>query len=532
MIFESPYPPVEETPATLASFVLHRAEQLGTRPAIIDGLSGQALGYDELATAVRNTAAGLKVRGLRKGDVVAFFSPNTPLFPVVLLGTALAGGVLTTANPLYTARELGTQLKDSGARFLITTEGLMETVRDALHKSPVDEVFLLDHGSGSGRGKGPRVSPFGELALCGAPFEPPALDWATDAVVLPYSSGTTGLPKGVVLTHRNLVMNIRQQEGCTGHVLMCGDDTILTVLPQFHIYGIFELTCCALRAGATIVVLPRFELESYLETIARYGVTFLHVVPPIALMLAQRPEVAAHDLSRVRAVFSAAAPLSAAQSNALGDRLGCPVIQAYGQTETSPLSIRSPATQRGEQAGAAGVVVPNTQVRVVDMESGTLLGPNQPGEIQVRGPQVMREYLGQPEATADTIDPEGWLRSGDIGYADGDGYFYVIDRVKELIKYNGYQVPPAELESILLTHPDVADAAVVAAPDAEAGEIPVAFVVSAPGATANADALMEFVAGQVAPFKKVRKVVFAPSIPKSPSGKILRRVLRDELVGG
>jgi len=266
-------------------------------------------------------------------------------------------------------------------------------------------------------------------------------------------------------------------------------------------------------------------LEQFLRIVQDYKITLLPIVPPIALALAKHPVVDNYDLSHVEVIFSGAAPLGAEVSRACAERLGCIIRQGYGMTETSPVTHASPIEPDQIKLGSVGQCAPNTECRLVDLESGAELGPQQEGEIHVRGPQIMKGYLNRPEATAQTITADGWLRTGDIGYADTEGHFYIVDRAKELIKYKGFQVAPAELEAILLTHPQIADAAVIPSPDEEAGEVPKAFVVLKAQETIEVEALINFVSERVAPHKKIREIEITDQIPKSASGKILRRVL-------
>jgi 4-coumarate--CoA ligase len=282
---------------------------------------------------------------------------------------------------------------------------------------------------------------------------------------------------------------------------------------------------CGLAAGATLVTMPRFDLELFLRAHQQHRVTFSYVAPPIVVALAKHPMVAQYDLGSLRFMLSGAAPLSAELAAEAGHRIGCEIVQGYGMTELSPVSHFTPPGRN--RPGASGLTVPNTECRIVDPASGASLGPGEDGELWIRGPQVMRGYLNQPEATAATLDGEGWLHTGDIAHFDADGYLFIVDRLKELIKYKAFQVPPAELEALLLSHPAIADAAVVGLPDEEAGELPVGFVVLKPGAQASAAEIMAFVAGQVAHYKQLRRVTFIDAVPKSASGKILRRLLRD-----
>ena len=278
-----------------------------------------------------------------------------------------------------------------------------------------------------------------------------------------------------------------------------------------------------LHMGATVVTMPRFDLEQFLSTIQKYRVTLSHVVPPIILKLAKDPIVDNYDFSSLKMIFSGAAPLGAELTRECMERIGCNIRQGYGMTETSPVTHSSPADSTKAKLGSIGPAAPNTEVKLVDPATGAELEPNQEGEVCVRGPQVMRGYLNNAQATAQTIDADGWLHTGDIGYADEDGHFYIVDRVKELIKYKGFQIAPAELEAVLVTHPAVADAAVIPFPDDEAGEVPKAFVVLK--SEASPEVIKDFVAARVAPYKKIREIEFIDQIPKSLSGKILRRVL-------
>jgi 4-coumarate--CoA ligase len=345
---------------------------------------------------------------------------------------------------------------------------------------------------------------------------------AGDLVVLPYSSGTTGTNKGVMLTHGNLVSNVAQ---VLSGADIREDEAFIAVLPFFHIYGMQVLMNTGLRAGVTIITMPRFDLEQFLQLHQDHGITRSFVAPPIVVALAKHPIVDNYDLSKLEQVFSGAAPLSAELALECGARLGCDVVQGYGMTELSPVSHLTPPGN--VKPGSCGVTAPSTMTKVIDPATGEELGIDQDGEVCVRGPQVMVGYLNNQQATDATIDPDGWLHTGDIGHVDADGHLYVVDRLKELIKYNGFQVAPAELEALLLAHPAVADAAVIGRPDESAGEIPVGFVVLRPGAEATEADISDFVAGQVAHYKQLRHVEFIDAIPKSASGKILRRLLRD-----
>jgi acyl-CoA synthetase (AMP-forming)/AMP-acid ligase II len=512
MIFRAPEPPVTIPEVPLTPFLLARAENRGDKAAFIDGPSGRTLTYRAWARAVRNGAASLARRGFRKGDVFAIYSPNLPEYAVAFHAVSLIGGVVTTINPLYTVSELSQQLKDARAQYLVTVAACLPKAEEAAREAGVREVFVFGDADGA--------TSFNSLVEPDS--DPPvvAIEPRQDLVVLPYSSGTTGLPKGVMLTHYNLVANILQSTCLTVN----DRDTVLGVLPFFHIYGMLVIMNLGLYAGATVVTMPRFDLEQCLQTLQKYRVTFAPVVPPVVLALAKNPLVDQYELTSLRTIFCGAAPLPENLAAAASARLGCPVVQGYGLTETSPVTHAMRVHGEVPIKGASiGPPIPNTEVKVVDVSTGSELGPNQEGEICVRGPQVMKGYLNRPEATAAMLDGEGWLHTGDVGYADEDSCFFIVDRLKELIKYKGMQIAPAELEAVLLAHPAVADAAVVPLANEEAGQVPKAFVVLKGDATP--EELMGFVAERVAPHKKLRALEVINQIPKSPSGKILRRML-------
>ena len=513
MIIKGPYPDVAIPETALTPFVLHRAKELANKPALIDGPTGRAVTYAQLADSISIVAYNLAQRGFKKGDVFGILSPNCPEYGIAFHAVATLGGIVTPINPLYTKHEIAHQLKDSGARFLVTTPACAEKASEA-HKIGIEELFVFGSAEGA--------TSFDSLLVDNGRAEQVEIDPLEDLVALPFSSGTTGLPKGVMLTHHNLVANICQMEGLC---YFYETDTLICVLPLFHIYGLVVVLNMGLYTGATIVTMPRFELESFLKAVQDYDVSLAHIVPPIVLALSKNPIVDNYKLPKLKTLFSGAAPLGEELTRACMDRLGCSIRQGYGMTETSPVTHSSPAPPRVSKFGSVGVAAPNTECKIIDLESGEPLGPGQKGEVCVRGPQIMKGYLNRPDATAHTIDNEAWLHTGDIGYADEDGHFFIVDRAKELIKYKGFQVPPAELEAVLLTHPCVADAAVIPCADDEAGEVPKGIIVLRH--PVEPEAILEFVAERVAPHKRIRYLEFVEKIPKSPSGKILRRVLVD-----
>jgi len=499
----------------LTAFVLAGAAARGDKPALIDGPSGRTITYAQLPALVARVAAGLAARGLKKGDRFAILCPNVPEYVIAFHAVASLGGVVTTVNPLYTVGEVAKQLQDSTARFLLTVPPFLATAREAAQQAKIDEIFVLGEAEGA--------TPFAALLAHGNVAPAVTIDARKDLVALPYSSGTTGLPKGVMLSHYNLVAQLCSVEGVTDAALITPQDTVLAFLPFFHIYGIVAFMNASLYQGATVVTMPRFDLEQYLQLAQKYGVTILHVVPPVALALAKHPIVANFDLSKVRGAFSAAAPLGQAVATAVHQRLGFRVSQAYGMTETSGATHLGPMTEDKIKPASGGRLMPNMECKIIDLGTGAELPAGEQGEILVRGPLVMQGYFGQKGATAATLDAEGWLRTGDIGYVDTDGDFFIVDRTKELIKYKGMQVAPAEIESVLLGHPAIADACVIGVADEEAGEVPKAFVVKK--SDISAEQVMAWVAERLAPHKKVRRVEFIDALPRSAAGKLLRRQL-------
>jgi len=512
MIFRGPFPNVSIPEVPLTEFVLARARELGDKPALIEGPTGRIITYSELARAIPRAAAGLAQRGFKQHDVLGIISSNTPEYAICFHAVASLGGINTPINPLYTEHEIAHQLKDAGAKFLVAGPTFLDKARAAADEAGITEFFVFGEAEGA--------IPFSSLLENDGEAPYVRINPVEDLVALPYSSGTTGLPKGVMLTHHNLVSNLRQMEGLD---YFTENDTLLCVLPLFHIYGLVVILNMGLYMGATIVMMPRFELEQFLKSVTQYRVTLAHLVPPIVLALSKNPIVDDYDLSSLKAIFSGAAPLDENLTRACNQRLNLNIRQGYGMTETSPVTHSSPADPASVKYGSVGFAAPNTECKIIDLETGEPLKPNKEGELCVRGPQIMKGYLNRPDATAATIDSERWLHTGDIAYVDEDGHFFIVDRAKELIKYKGFQVPPAELEALLLTHHSVADAAVIPCPDEEAGEVPKAFVVLREEATA--EELMDFVEQRVAPHKKLRFLEFTDKIPKSASGKILRRML-------
>ncbi|MCV7228577.1 4-coumarate--CoA ligase family protein [Mycolicibacterium komossense] len=534
MSFASPFPDIVVPDETVYEYLFGElTEADGDRVALVDAGSGAETTYRDLVTRVDAFAGALADRGVRVGDVVALLAPNSSAFAVAFHGILRAGATATTVNALFTAKDIAKQLTDAHAKMLITVSPLRaQALEGAAHAglSPA-EVIILD-GAGEAVDGHPNAD---DLLASGADAPEITVDPDTHLAALPYSSGTTGNPKGVMLTHRNLAVNVAQIRPIQG---VTKDDVVIAVLPFFHIYGMTVLLNAALHARARLVIMPSFDLTKFLATIQNHRCTVGYIAPPVAVALAKHPVIDEYDLSSMRIVMSGAAPLDEELGHAVAKRLDCRVVQGYGMSELSPVSHCMPFDGGAESVGIAaplnscGWTIPNAVSKIVDPETGAEIGVPEsglsaPGELWYRGPNVMAGYLGNAAATAETIDAEGFLHTGDMACVDSSGCVYIVDRLKELIKYKGYQVPPAELESLLLTHPDIADVAVIGVTDAGSGEeIPKAFVVKQSGTDLSAETVMDFVAENVAPYKKVRQVEFIDAIPKSASGKILRKDLR------
>jgi 4-coumarate--CoA ligase len=484
--------------------------------AIIDGPTGRGITAGALKTMIRRLAGGLTERGILPGGTVALLAPNIAEYPVVFHGVAFGGGTVTTINPTYTAPEIRHQLIDAGASVLVTIGAFEAVARDAMDGTAIRDLIVIDGGGA------------GALSLdtvMGAELpEQAPVDLETHIVVLPYSSGTTGQPKGVMLSHRNMVANVSQSAAVAG---IKPTDTAIAFLPFFHIYGMTVLMNLFLNQRARIVTMPRFDLEMFLRLTQDHKATRLYIVPPVALALAKHPMVDDFDVSSVRQIFSGAAPLGPETEAAVGTRFGADAVQGYGMTELAPISHMTVGSNI--RHGSSGQAVPSTECRIVNPETGADMGPGEEGELWVRGPQVMQGYLNNPAATAETMAEGGWLRTGDLAVIDADGFMFIRDRLKELIKYNGFQVAPAEVEAALCHCDGIVDAAVIGKRDEAAGEIPIAFVVRAPGAEVSDADLKAHCETCLAHYKHPAEFRFVDSVPKSASGKILRRELRDRV---
>lgn len=519
---------------SVSEYISERIPKVGAKMAITDGVSGRSMSYDQLWNRIGCASKGFAERGVKDGTVVCIHLPNMPEYLVAFHGVASLGGVLTTSNPLYTATELCHQLKDSGSSYVVTIPAFYPVIKEAaaMTGGAVKDIFVIGEASGS------------FLTVADGVTLPPKLDVSTPAtnpknrlLCMPYSSGTTGLPKGVCLTHYNMTSNVQQ---CVADpdfsVDIQENDVCLGLLPLYHIYGMCFIAHSCIRQGTSLVTLPKFDPIVFLETIQKYKVTWAPLVPPIVQFLARHPIVSKYDLSSLRIIFSGAAPLDAETQSLVQKRLpNVSCRQGYGMSETSPVThFPHP---KDIVSGSVGRTVPNGECKIIDGEGKALgPGPKNSGELVFRGPNVMKEYLNNPTATSKTII-DGWLHTGDVAWYDERGNFYLVDRVKELIKSKGFQVAPAELEGLLLQHPDIADCAVIAKNDERSGEVPVAFVVrkttgppTAPvPVTVDKENIKAFISTKVAEYKQLADVIFVDVIPKSAAGKILRRELKARL---
>lgn len=504
--------------------VLESCRRNGEKTALIDASCERKITFAEYGGMVEALARGLIAGGLVPGEVVAIFLPNSWEFAIAYHAATLAGGIPTLLNPSYREREIRYQLENSGAVFLITDGPLLENVNLA-GLAALRRVFTT-------RNARPGCEEFASLLrTSSAKFPEPKESPQETIGALPYSSGTTGLPKGVMLSHYNLVANVYQTIG-PGAAPLTADDVMLCFLPLYHIYGLTVALTLSLTLGNRLVLMPRFDVQKLCGLLVSEGVTMMPVVPPAINAFCQVAEAGKFPKNnKLRWLKSGAAPLAPELARRMTDLTGVLVNQGYGMTEASPVThvgfISPPEMNRPASIGQPLAL---TECRVVDLERKDV-GPGEQGELVMRGPQIMMGYWKEPQAT-NAVLRDGWYFSGDIVRRDADGFYYVLDRSKEMIKYKGFPVAPAEVEAVLLEHAAVRDCGVVAKPDAEAGEIPCAFVVLREG-FAGSDTLdkqlRDFVADRLAHHKQPREIHFVDAVPRTPSGKILRRELRKTL---
>ena len=503
--------------------VLESCGAFGTREAIVDSGANVRLSYARLGELIETAARGLVRAGLKPGDVAAIFLANSWEYVVAVHAITLAGGIPTLLNPSYKEREARFQLENSGAVMLISDAARLNGID--LQGLPLRRIYCT-HNESAG------AMPFAEL-LQGGTSALPAAAHAPDETLaaLPYSSGTTGLPKGVMLSHHNLVANCYQFLSPGELGTPTSDDRMLCFLPLYHIYGLNVVLNPTLLVGATMILMPRFDLDSLLRLIVEEQATYLPQVPPVMNALCATAEQGRFPKThKIRATKSGAAPLAPELAKRFDDLTGIRVRQGYGMTEASPVTHLGFFETELYRPASIGQSVAQTGCRIV-REDGSDCGSGEAGELVMRGPQFMRGYWKSPEATASVLR-DGWYWSGDIAVRDEQGFYQIVDRRKEMIKFNGFPIAPAEVEAVLLEHPAVRDCGVVGKPDTTAGEIPIAFIVARDEQSCCAklaDQLCGYVGDRLAHYKQPKEVRFVSAIPRNPSGKILRKDLRSQL---
>jgi len=527
IIHKSPLKQLDIPELPLGDYILQQYNQnpelLGEKTAIIDGDTGDVWNFREFSNRVATFAGGLAKRGVKAGSVVALIAPNCPAFAISFHAVIRLGATVTTVNPQYTSREIRQQLNESNPLITITTSDKFDTIVEAASGTSVNSIILLDENEIQTES---RSDDSGQLNISywtdclESPRSQQPLDARSSVAVLPFSSGTTGIPKGVMLSHFNLVANVIQTNSAQGYK---AGDVALAVLPFFHIYGMQVLMNCLLALQIPIVTMRRFDMETALALIEKHRVTRFFAVPPIVLGLAKHSAIEQYDISSLQQVFSGAAPLGGDIAEEAARRIDCPVVQGYGMTELSPVSHLTVGDDY--KAGSSGVAIANTECRIVD-EKGNDQPYGEVGELWVRGPQVMLGYHNNETATQECLDDDGWLHTGDIARIDEDNHMTIVDRLKELIKYKGFQIAPAELEATIVSFPEVADVAVIGVADADSGEAPKAFIKMQTGENLSLSELNQRLATELSSYKQIRELEIIDQIPKSASGKILRQVLR------
>ncbi|EXJ64853.1 hypothetical protein A1O7_01192 [Cladophialophora yegresii CBS 114405] len=535
MPIESAYPPITIPPVDIWDFLFERPEREFPEDHVVfvDVAAQKQQSVRDVREAATRFGQGICQQWhWQKGDVLALFSPNSTDIAVVTFGTLWAGGVVCPFNNLYTVGGLVSQLKSSQAKALVTHVACLEVAREAalLVGLPLDRVILLGP-----RGPKERFRHYSDVqaraSTADVLLQRVQIDPKEDLAFLVYSSGTTGLPKGVMLTHENIVANLLQAAVMDAQQMHWSKDSTIGFLPMYHIYGIAVLLLQPVFRGVGVHIMQRFELEPFCRLVQHHRITFAYVVPPVVLALAKHPSVDQYDLTSLRMMHSSAAPLTDDLVQMVYKRLKVPVKQGYGLSEASPGVASQPWSEWNKTVGSAGTLLPSISLKCVAVD-GNEVPPGKTGEIWIRGPNVFKGYYKNPRATAESMSG-GFYRTGDVGYVDTAHNLYITDRVKELIKYNGFQVAPAQLEGLLLAHPAVDDVAVIGVYSREkATELPRAYVVAAKGYTAGSELEGEisgWLEKKVAPHKKLRGGIrFVDAIPKSSAGKVLRRALSEQ----
>ncbi|MFW9934607.1 MAG: long-chain fatty acid--CoA ligase [Candidatus Thorarchaeota archaeon] len=502
---------------------------------------GQEKTYKQVQEEVDRLANALNKLGIKQGDVVALMLGNMPQFITAFFGTLKAGAILTLINPLYQAPEIQFQLNDSGAKALIIIDIMHDNyarIRDNTKVKHTVVTTMADAFPGMQVSFTPPEGVkgyhmWGEILAAAEPKAPKvSIKPKETPAVLLYTGGTTGVPKGAILTHYNLVANAHQCRSWIPFAERGAGDTTLAVLPFFHSFG---LTVCMLNTivlADRLVLHPRPDLDQVLRDIPRYNVAFFPGVPTLYASLLQRDDLDQYDLKSMTACLSGAAPLPMAVAKAFEEIAGANLVEGYGLTEASPVTHSNPIQENPpfdkKREGSVGVPMPSTLAKIIDLDSGEDLPPGQVGELVIKGPQIMTGYWNKPEETAQQLTEDGWLRTGDIARMDEDGYFYIVDRAKQMIDRAGFKVWPRDVEEVLFEHPKIVEAAVFGIPDEQRGETVMAVVVLKEGEEATAEEIIEYTKDKLAYYKRPQFVEFRDELPKSMVGKVLRRVLQEE----
>lgn len=514
---------------TLQEILYQSAKKHPLKTAIVCG--EKELTYVELDAQSNRFAESLVNLGIRKGDRVAVFLPNIPEFVISYFGILKAGAVASTVSPQYREREVQYQLADSGAKAVVTSDYLLDIVKNVWDTTNICNIIVTSLHSQESIAvpNEPNIWSFQRL-IQEAPASVPVdleINPQKDLAVLQYTGGTTGIPKGAMLTHSNLVSNALAFAAWIGGKQ--AEETFLAALPLFHIYGMTTSLTVPVSLAAKMVLLPKFEVSKALEAIQKHNVSVFCGVPTMYSSLLANSELDRYDLRSIRVCISGASSLPSKLQKRFLQATGGLLVEGYGLTEASPVTHCNPVdtTLQTVKVGSIGLPLPDTQAIILDLETRKPLAVGETGELAIKGPQVMKGYWHQPEETA-AVFHEGWLLTGDIAQMDSDGYFYITDRKKDLIKTNGYSVYPRELEDILYEHPSVKQCTVVGKPDSRSGETPSAYVVLKEGAMTSPEALMAFVNDKVAPYKAIRQLELTGELPMNSAGKVLRRLLSQE----
>ncbi|KAF9424224.1 hypothetical protein HW555_000617 [Spodoptera exigua] len=526
-IAKSPHRDIEIPNRVITEHIWENMGRWPDKTAVVCGITNRSYTFHELYKYSRNFAAKLRTQmKIRDGDAVCLMMSNSPEYAIGVLGALEAGAAVTTANPIYTPYEVERQIKQADPKVLIGVPDSVPVLKEALRLAKRDIPIIALKNPDSILPE--KTISFQELFLADNVDYSVLKDVSRtpeDVALFPYSSGTTGLPKGVELTNRNLVANCVQQDVETMRVYeettKSNQDVTLGVLPFYHIYGLSVVLLHKLSAGLKVVTLPKFQPNTFVDAMKNYKINLLCAAPPLVLFLGSYPGITEEHLASVKTITCGAAPLPRTDVIRVLEKVkhDMDFLQLYGLTEVSPLATCMPPGSKDYTK--AGYGISNTELRVVDQDQRL-------GELHIRGPQVMKGYRNNPEATKAVITEDGWFKTGDLASLDENGAVTISDRLKELIKVKGYQVPPAELENVLKEHPDIIDAAVLGIPDPRLGEVPKAFVVLKEGGKIQANEVTSFVSERVAEYKRIKDVVFLDALPKNPSGKILKRVLREQ----